>query len=88
MTTTTGESVAGTHVLADVPGPGFVLLYDHPYSFESDAWLQADRMVDFPVCIMNAGYSSGWCLLFPAGVPRPQGFAREAPSRPTDGCAR
>ncbi|MCA9620384.1 MAG: response regulator [Myxococcales bacterium] len=37
------------------------LIYDHPYSFESDAWIQAGRKVDFPVCIMNAGYSSGWC---------------------------
>jgi signal transduction histidine kinase len=43
------------------PGPGFLLLYDHPFSFESDAWMRADRPVDFPVCIMNAGYSSGWC---------------------------
>ncbi|MBL9018207.1 MAG: hypothetical protein JNL83_28730, partial [Myxococcales bacterium] len=42
-------------------GPGFYLLYDHPYSFESDAWLRAQRQATFPVCIMNAGYSSGWC---------------------------
>ncbi len=37
------------------------LLYDHPYSFESDAWIRAGRETEFPVCIMNAGYSSGWC---------------------------
>jgi signal transduction histidine kinase len=43
------------------PGPGFVMLYDHPYSFESDAWRRDGRKVSFPVCIMNAGYSSGWC---------------------------
>ncbi len=43
------------------PGPGFRLLYDHPFSFESDAWSRAGKRVDFPVCIMNAGYSSGWC---------------------------
>jgi signal transduction histidine kinase/CheY-like chemotaxis protein/predicted hydrocarbon binding protein len=43
------------------PGPGFTLLYDHPYSFESDAWIRAERTADVPVCIMNAGYSSGWC---------------------------
>ena len=42
-------------------GPGFVLLYDHPFSFESDAWMRAERSATFPVCIMNAGYSSGWC---------------------------
>ncbi|HEY8144919.1 MAG TPA: ATP-binding protein [Kofleriaceae bacterium] len=39
----------------------YYLVYDHPYSFESDAWLRADRTAAFPVCIMNAGYSSGWC---------------------------
>jgi len=43
------------------PGPDYYLLYDHPYSFESDAWLDAGRSSTFPVCIMNAGYSSGWC---------------------------
>ena len=39
----------------------YYLVYDHPYSFESDAWLRAGRTATFPVCIMNAGYSSGWC---------------------------
>jgi signal transduction histidine kinase/ActR/RegA family two-component response regulator len=43
------------------PGPDFYLLYDHPYSFESDAWLRTGRKPEFPVCIMNSGYSSGWC---------------------------
>ena len=44
------------------PDDDYYLLYDHPYSFESDAWLRAgDARGDFPVCIMNAGYSSGWC---------------------------
>jgi len=43
------------------PNEEFFLLYDHPYSFESDAWLRANERRDFPVCIMNAGYSSGWC---------------------------
>ncbi|MBI2894287.1 MAG: response regulator [Deltaproteobacteria bacterium] len=42
-------------------GDRYYLLYDHPYSFESDAWLRAGRTRGFPVCIMNAGYSSGWC---------------------------
>ncbi|MCK6446909.1 MAG: response regulator [Planctomycetes bacterium] len=36
-------------------------IYDHPYSFESHAWLAARERADFPVCIMSAGYSSGWC---------------------------
>ena len=44
-----------------VAGDDYYLLYDHPYSFESDAWLRAGRRRENPVCIMNAGYSSGWC---------------------------
>jgi len=44
-----------------VPTAEFYLLYDHHHSFESAAWLKAERSADFPVCIMNAGYSSGWC---------------------------
>ncbi len=43
------------------PDDDYYLVYEHPYSFESDAWLRAGETRDFPVCIMNAGYSSGWC---------------------------
>jgi signal transduction histidine kinase/ActR/RegA family two-component response regulator len=43
-----------------VAGEDFYLLYDHPYSFESDAWLRAKSPRNNPACIMNAGYSSGW----------------------------
>jgi signal transduction histidine kinase len=43
------------------PDENYCLIYDHPYSFESDAWRGAQRPTAFPVCIMNAGYSSGWC---------------------------
>jgi signal transduction histidine kinase len=39
----------------------YFLVYDHPFSFESDAWLKRGRRSDAPVCVMNAGYSSGWC---------------------------
>jgi len=39
----------------------FFLVYDHPYSFEADAWISSGKQVDSPVCVMNAGYSSGWC---------------------------
>jgi len=42
-------------------GDGFCLVYEHPYSFEADAWLRAGRTRDRPACVMNAGYSSGWC---------------------------
>ncbi len=43
------------------PDENFHTLFDHPYSFEADAWLRAGVAADFPVCIMSAGYSSGWC---------------------------
>lgn len=43
------------------PDNDYFLIYDHPFSFESDAWLRRGRESDFPVCVMNAGYSSGWC---------------------------
>lgn len=43
------------------PDENYYLIYDHPFSFESDAWQKAGKKPDFPVCIMSAGYSSGWC---------------------------
>jgi signal transduction histidine kinase/CheY-like chemotaxis protein len=43
------------------PDESFSMRYDHPYSFESQAWIEAGSPAEFPVCIMNAGYSSGWC---------------------------
>ncbi|MEZ4320882.1 MAG: ATP-binding protein [Myxococcota bacterium] len=43
------------------PDDDFLLVYDHPNSFEADAWLEAGRSSECPVCVMNAGYSSGWC---------------------------
>jgi signal transduction histidine kinase len=43
------------------PDENYYLLFDHPYSFESDSWLAANKGTDCPVCMMNAGYSSGWC---------------------------
>ena len=39
----------------------YCLVYDHSYSFEADAFLRAGRDSDTAVCIMSAGYSSGWC---------------------------
>ena len=44
-----------------VPNENYFLIYNHPYSFESQAWQATGRKSTFPVCIMNAGYSSGWC---------------------------
>jgi len=46
---------------APSPDSDFYLLYDHPYSFESDSWLAAGKSAEHPVCVMNSGYSSGWC---------------------------
>ena len=43
------------------PDEDFYLLYDHPYSFEASAWTTRGDRAAFPVCVMNAGYSSGWC---------------------------
>jgi len=43
------------------PDEDYYLIYDHPFSFESDAWVKRGRKSDVPVCIMSAGYSSGWC---------------------------
>ena len=43
------------------PDSEFYALYDHPYSFESDSWLAAGKSSEHPVCVMNSGYSSGWC---------------------------
>lgn len=39
------------------------LIYDHPNSFEADAWLAREEgdPPTHPVCHMSAGYSSGWC---------------------------
>ena len=43
------------------PDEDFYLVYRHPYSFEADSWKRSGQKADTPVCIMNSGYSSGWC---------------------------
>jgi len=43
------------------PDDNFYLKYTHPYSFEADSWIDEGVKSEFPVCVMNAGYSSGWC---------------------------
>ena len=35
------------------PDASFYIRYDHPYSFESQAWLAAGAPADFPVCIIQ-----------------------------------
>jgi len=43
------------------PDDSFFMKYKHPYSFEAQAWQEAGQEAINPVCIMNSGYSSGWC---------------------------
>jgi two-component sensor histidine kinase/predicted hydrocarbon binding protein len=43
------------------PNENFYLKYQHPYSFEADSWIKEGVKSNYPVCIMNSGYSSGWC---------------------------
>jgi len=43
------------------PDEEFYLIYEHPYSFEAAAWGRRGKESEGPVCIMSAGYSSGWC---------------------------
>ena len=42
------------------PDKNFFITYKHPYSFEADSWIKSGKKSETPVCIMNAGYSSGW----------------------------
>jgi signal transduction histidine kinase/CheY-like chemotaxis protein/predicted hydrocarbon binding protein len=43
------------------PDDDCFLLYNHPFSFEADSWIKSGKRSDTAVCVMNAGYSSGWC---------------------------
>ncbi len=43
------------------PDENYYIKYHHPFSFEADSWLKSNKKSDTTVCIMNAGYSSGWC---------------------------
>jgi len=58
----TGWASVKIHPMSNpTPDENFYLIYDHPYSFEAQAWLDKGEKARFPVCVMNAGYSSGWC---------------------------
>jgi two-component sensor histidine kinase/predicted hydrocarbon binding protein len=43
------------------PDQNFILKYRHHNSFEAQSWKRAKRKSTEPVCIMNCGYSAGWC---------------------------
>jgi predicted hydrocarbon binding protein len=47
---------------APSPDDNYFLIYDHPYSFEAAAFIKEyGKTAKVPICVMNAGYSSGWC---------------------------
>lgn len=46
---------------APAPGEDFLLVYDHPNSYEAEAHIKAGSRPDSPVDYLNAGYSAGWC---------------------------
>lgn len=44
------------------PDENYFLIYTHPQSFEADSYiLSRGENSPLPICLMNAGYSSGWC---------------------------
>ncbi len=44
------------------PDENYFLIYTHPQSFEADSYiLTRGENSHLPICVMNAGYSSGWC---------------------------
>jgi hypothetical protein len=43
------------------PDAEYLLVYDHPNTFESATYLQDKKRSDDPVCLFSAGYSAGWC---------------------------
>jgi len=44
------------------PDDNYFLVYDHPYSFEAEAYISSKgKTSDKHICVMNAGYSAGWC---------------------------
>ena len=44
-----------------VPNDDYYIKYIHHNSFEAQSWMKAAKKTDSPVCMMNCGYSSGWC---------------------------
>ncbi|MCK5842765.1 MAG: 4-vinyl reductase [Candidatus Sabulitectum sp.] len=46
---------------APAPNEDFLLVYDHPNSYEAEAHIKAGISTEKPVDFLNAGYSAGWC---------------------------
>lgn len=36
-------------------------MFEHPFSIEAQSWIRAGKRAPKPICIISAGYSSGWC---------------------------
>ena len=43
------------------PDDDYMLVYNHPNTFESASYADKRKRSDRPVCIFSAGYSAGWC---------------------------
>ncbi len=43
------------------PDEDYLLTYNHPNSFEADAFVLENKRATHPICWINSGYSSGWC---------------------------
>ncbi|MHA1820260.1 MAG: XylR N-terminal domain-containing protein [Promethearchaeota archaeon] len=43
------------------PDENFLLIYEHPNTFESELFIQENRKMDHEICFFSAGYSAGWC---------------------------
>lgn len=39
----------------------YLLVYNHPNTFESELYVSQGKKPDKPVCLFSAGYSAGWC---------------------------
>lgn len=45
------------------PDKNYLLVYDHPNTFEADSYIKhgLNKDPDRKVCVFSAGYSAGWC---------------------------
>lgn len=46
---------------APAPNDDYILVYDHPNSYEAEAHMATGVVSRTPVDFLNAGYSAGWC---------------------------
>jgi predicted hydrocarbon binding protein len=46
---------------APSPDDNYLLIYDHPNTFESEIMVRRGVKIGSPACVFSSGYSSGWC---------------------------